>query len=120
MNTERHIENIIAQTSGMIMDKIGNCIHGDGVLNIREVEELVRLAVNCGYVIGIEQVKSEQTKKAAIANHRPVIRMNSQLKELETYESITEAAKDVYGSRKAIHKAIRYGGFSAGYKWKYA
>jgi len=121
MTSDQHIENIITQTSVYIMDRIGKCMQGNGVLNIREVEDLIRLAVNCGRGIGVDENIKDAFSRTNKHRMIPVIRMNVKGDELQKYPSIAEAARDVGIKRESnIRRSADTGYFAGGYKWKYA
>lgn len=50
-------------------------------------------------------------------NHKHPIRIDPKTKEQKRYESVKEAAKELYGSKSTIYHAIRSGKKAYGYLW---
>lgn len=120
MNAERHMRNIIQQSTNMVIGEISKAIAGEGMLRIEEIEKRIKLAVECAYTIGYEQANSERARASCDKQKKPLIRMNAKMQALERYNSQAEAARDTQTTIRAIKRAISRNGFSGGYKWKYA
>lgn len=118
MNADQHISNIVSQTTSFILSDIGNALNGSKLLSVSEMEEKIALAVKCAMAIGYEKCREDLGGVALIT--KSVVRLNMAGEEMERYQSIRSASRDVNSHEGCIRRAIRQKTTAGGYKWKYA
>jgi hypothetical protein len=128
MNHDTHIRNIISQTAALVFDDFSRAVNVSGRLDLKDIEAKIKLAVECGRAIGYEQAVTElpkriKTPESISITHsitKPVEKYGKKGRDTVWYPSITRAAKSMKLTPQDISRALRFGYYAGGYKWKYA